>query len=152
VQRAQEDNANLVLLNAVYRANLKRKWPPGFQVPDETVKAWKNDFTKSYLRSFLTFCLRTKMDEWLQYIKHCLKKNRDPWQQNTSSANKLVTHLEQWMESDWVSENWQNSLSEFGLSTTAMPEELISAEKLRIAREQMVINIRQALRAKGKGE
>ena len=141
-----------VLCEAAYRAALVRAGAPGFTVPKEIVQAWgkPDDFTAGYLRSFLTFCWRTEISQWVERIGHCLERKRDPWAENADASTKLRKALEDWLKSDWIQKQWtdaQSNASQEG----ELPPALLEQERKRIAREQMELSIRPVLRDKRGG-
>lgn len=119
-----------------------------FRVPEATVRAWKSGkFTRSYLRSFLTFCSRRGVQEWITFIDGCLEKQRDPWRENQEAAKALRDALTIWNSSDWVAERWKEGQAMIGVHKP-MPPCFEETERLRIAREEMAVGLRTAIRAK----
>ncbi|MBP8952480.1 MAG: hypothetical protein KBI47_08850 [Armatimonadetes bacterium] len=122
--------------------------PGMFQVPKATILAWKRGkFTRSYLRSFLTFCCRREAQDWIAFIDGCLKKQRDPWQENQEGAKALLDALHGWEKSTWVAERW-DEVQALIEGSDPMPSCFEKTEKLRIARDQMMVGLRTAIRTK----
>jgi len=141
------------LRKVAYRNRISTQWLPGFEVPREIEKAWKGpDFTKSYLRSFMTFCMRTRICEWLRRINHCLERKRDPWQKNEPAAKKLTKALEDWGQGQWVRDQWGHAQTNISGQASEMPEDLRKRECLRIAREAIARSTREAIRQKGRAD
>lgn len=138
---------------ALYRARLGQEWlTDGFRVPEKTQNAWRSKaFTKSYLRSFLTFCSRTGIDEWVARVEHCKAKKRDPWaEKEGAAAAALIEALQDWQRADWVAKQWDMALGKLSEDdAVALSDEFLRAETLRIAREQLAVGIRAAIRTKG---
>lgn len=146
---------NQAVMEVAYRARVNEQWPRGFEVPAATLGAWKHrDFTKSYLRSFLTFCARTRIDDWVKHIEHSLEKERDPWKKHKEGAESLRNCLKEWAGNGggWVAQQWSESSKDlFSEAPPPVDSGFRNAETLRLARDEMARCIRAAIRAKGRG-